>query len=173
MFSPKVSRMKPNDAPGFWCRLLFTSAATKTTAWQLLRDAVDAAGVEKFGADYHKIAKAGQVRMPLRTDMQDRYPPEFVSFVNLKSPGEFPPTVVGRDAQPLMDQTQLYPGCIIRASVSVYAYGGKGTSFTPGIALGLRNIQRLDDGPRLKGARSGGAEFGALNDDNDLDSLIA
>ena len=152
--------------------ILFTEAATKTSAWQLLLDAVDGAGIEKFGPEYLKLAKAGQVRMPLRVDMNDRYPAEFTTFINLKSPEEYPPTTVGRDALPLMDQSLLYSGSIIRASVSVYAYGGKGTSFTPGIALGLRKIQRLDDGPRLKGARSGGAEFGALADD-ELKLLIA
>lgn len=63
-----------------------------------------------------------------------------------------------------MDVNAIYAGCYARLSVDVWAYGREGT-MPPGIKLGLQNVQKLGEGPRLKGARADGSEFGSLPDD--------
>jgi hypothetical protein len=168
LFAPKGSKMRPNDAPSYYARLLVTKETMATPEWKQLLKAIDDEGRAQFGKDYQTLSNAGQLRLPIRHDVAGKgWPTEFVAFFNVKGNADFPPTIVGRDAHPLMEQKQLYPGCIVRLSLGIYAYGGKGTSFSPGIAFGLRNIQKLDDGPRLAGGPSGGSEFGSLPPSND------
>lgn len=40
----------------------------------------------------------------------------------------------------------IYPGCVCRATITFFTYDKKGNQ---GIALGLRNLQKVADGPRL------------------------
>jgi hypothetical protein len=56
---------------------------------------------------------------------------------------------------------EIYPGCYCRATVNVYSYNNKGK----GVALGLRNIQKVKDGPRLDNRASAQEDF-----DDEIDS---
>ena len=60
----------------------------------------------------------------------------------------------------ITDPNVIYPGVIVRASLRIYGYGGKGSPYQPGISFGLNNILKVDDGPRLKTGRPDGSEFG-------------
>lgn len=58
------------------------------------------------------------------------------------------PGVVGKDGSPITaDDDLMYPGCVCIATVTAYAYDRK----SKGIAFGLNNIMRLEDGERLDG----------------------
>jgi hypothetical protein len=174
LFTPRVSKMKPSDAPSYYARLLVSTAAMKQGAWKALETAVHQLGKEHFGPDYAKLAKGGNFRSPIRQDVFGKgWPDDIEAFLNVKSGADYKPVVVGRDAMPIMDQAEIYPGCVVRVSLRLYAYGGKGTSFNPGISFGLNNLQKLSDGPRLATARGDGSEFGKLPDDDDLASLLS
>lgn len=43
------------------------------------------------------------------------------------------------------NEDEIYPGCYCRATVTIYSYDNKGK----GVAIGLRNIQKVKDGARL------------------------
>jgi hypothetical protein len=173
LFTPRVSKMKPNDAPNYYARLLASAATMAHPEWKAMEDAVHQLGKEHFGADYTKLVKGGQFRSPIRRDTDGKgWPDDIDGFLNVKSGADYKPVVVGRDALPIMDQAEIYPGCIVRVTLRIYAYGGKGTSYNPGISFGLNNVQKLGDGPRLATARGDGSEFGKLPDDDDLASLL-
>jgi hypothetical protein len=50
----------------------------------------------------------------------------------------------------------IYPGCFCRATVTVYSYDNEGK----GVALGLMNVQRIKDGPRLDSRTDAAEDFG-------------
>lgn len=57
---------------------------------------------------------------------------------------------------------EIYPGCICRATVTVYAYDNKGK----GVALGLMNLQKIADGARIDGRTNASADFADEEVDN-------
>lgn len=58
------------------------------------------------------------------------------------------PGVVDRTGKPLMDQGDLYPGCIVRLDVNAFPYENSGNK---GVGWGLNNVMVVRDGERLDG----------------------
>jgi hypothetical protein len=56
----------------------------------------------------------------------------------------------------IIDPSEFYSGCFGRASVTFYPYNASGSK---GIACGLNNIQKLEDGERLGGGSSAATDF--------------
>jgi hypothetical protein len=75
-------------------------------------------------------------------------------FINANSNEK--PGVVDADLNPILDPSEFYSGCYGRASITLYAYD---TSGSKGIAAGLNNVQKLEDGQKLGGATSAAADF--------------
>ncbi len=70
-------------------------------------------------------------------------------FINTSTDGNGPaPQVVGPDTQPLMNQNDIYAGCIVHADVNPFPYKNSGNC---GIGWGLNNVMLVSDGPRLDG----------------------
>lgn len=69
----------------------------------------------------------------------------FITLKNTRKPG-----VVGPDAQPLMDQGEIYGGCFGRASFNAFAYDQKANK---GVSLSLINFQKVKDGEPFGGPR--------------------
>jgi len=120
------------------------------------------ATAKKFGADKAKWPK--NMRSPFR-DQADRekggvLPPgyeEGAIFLNLKSLQA--PSVVDQKIQPILEPKDFYAGCYARASISAYAYDMKGNR---GVAFGLRNLQKIDDGESLGGVTKPEDDFEAV-----------
>lgn len=123
-----------------------------------LKKAAKEACFERFGADPKKWPK--NLRDPFRsndekateddTTGKKAYPDGYEEggfFINLKSQ-EKPGLVNGKN-EDIITESDFYAGCYARATVSAYAYGGKDTGFTPGVAFGLRNIQKMAEGEPL------------------------
>ena len=77
------------------------------------------------------------------------------------------PGVVDQYAQPLMDQTKLYAGCIVRADINPFPYKNSGNS---GVGWGLNNIMLVSEGERLDGKKNAEQAFAdvAAKPDDDL-----
>lgn len=58
------------------------------------------------------------------------------------------------------NEDEIYPGCIARATVTVYSYDNKGK----GVSLGLMNLQKIADGERLDSRTDAADDF-----DDDVD----
>lgn len=115
--------------------------------------------VDKWGADSSKWPKP--LRSPFRDQserekagvMPDGYEAGAI-FVNMKSNNR--PGIVDQNRQTVIDESKIYAGCYLRASVRFYAYDNKGNR---GVACGLQNIQFLRDGESLSGRVPAEAEF--------------
>jgi hypothetical protein len=82
-------------------------------------------------------------------------------FFNASSKNK--PGIVDENREPIMSNDEFYSGCYGRASVNFYNFSVSGNT---GIAVGLNNLQKLEDGERLAGGASAEEDFA---DENDLD----
>jgi len=154
-------RLPPNPRPGqeavYGATLVFPVdadlTALKTVAMQALN--------EKFGAEeVAKMLKATppKLRVPFRKDA-DKYDPNkygvFINVSNKQKPG-IVDRYAGPDGKPavLTDLDKIYPGCFVKASLSVYTYDQNGNK---GVAFGLQHLQWWADGERLD-SRSNAAD---------------
>jgi Protein of unknown function (DUF2815) len=156
LFTPKASKLKPDDPPGFYARVLADAKAVKAPEWAEMEKAVKGLGAQSFGgpAKFEALVQAGQFRSPLRRDVIGKgFPDSTVAFLNVKCSRDYPPRILAPDNTEIMDQTLIYPGCIVRVSLRIYAYGGPGTQYPAGISFGLENLKKVADGPRLTNAR--------------------
>ena len=110
-------------------------------------------GISKLGG---KIP--ANLKTPLRDGDIDRPDdPAYANsyFVNANS--TIRPGIVDANLQPIIDSTEFYSGCYGRASIVFYAYNANGNK---GIACGLQNLQKLEDGEPLGGRSRAEDDFG-------------
>ena len=126
-----------------------------------IKTAIDEAkkeGVVKLGG---KIP--ANLKTPLRdgdVDRPDDEADENSYFVNANS--NMKPGIVDKGVQPILDQSEFYSGCYGRASLTFYAYNANGNK---GIACGLQNLQKLEDGEPLGGRTIAEDDFEVVEDD--------
>jgi len=121
-------------------------------------------GLVKFGGK-----TPANLKTPLRDGDTDRPDDEAYAnshFINANS--FIKPGIVDKDVEPILDQTELYSGCYGRASIIFYAYNVNGNK---GIAAGLQNLQKLEDGEPLGGISRPEDDFEAWADDGEEDLL--
>ena len=114
-------------------------------------------GKKKWGGTIPK-----KLKLPLRDGDEEREEDEayqghfFINANSTKKPG-----IVDADLNPIMDKDEFYSGCYGRASINFYPFdaGNKG------IAVGLNNLQKMEDGERLAGGSSAEDDFGSDEDD--------
>ena len=98
------------------------------------------------------------LKTPLR-DGDDERPDdenyEGMMFLNASSTSK--PGIVDADLEKLMDKDEFYSGCYGRASINFYAFSVSGNK---GIAAGLQNLQKTEDGESLSGGASAEDDFG-------------
>lgn len=155
LFTPRA--MNEGDTPKYEATFVFGPDADLSE----IRAAIKAVGEEKWGEKFAGMVKAGKVRLPLRTDWEEKGYPEGSVFFAARRTGEKdgrilpPPGVVSiypdenDPTKPALitDQSKVYAGCIVKGLVSVFAY----TKPSPGITFGLEGLQKIRDGERLDG----------------------
>ena len=71
----------------------------------------------------------------------------------------------------ITDPDEVYCGCKVRATLSVFAYDKAGNR---GISFGLNNVQKLGDGERLDGRLRAEDDFEALeNNASEIDDILS
>jgi len=85
----------------------------------------------------------------------------FITTKNTRKPG-----VVDAQTQPILDESEIYGGCYIRASLKPFAYDVDGSK---GITLYLINVQKVKDGEPFGGDAkvSPENEFDVIDDEQD------
>ena len=78
-------------------------------------------------------------------------------FINANSQRK--PSIVDKDLNPIMTQEEFYSGCYGRASINFYAFNVQ----SKGVAAGLNNLQKLEDGEMLAGGSTADEDFGGDN----------
>lgn len=100
------------------------------------------------------------LKIPLRDgdiDRPDDSAFENMYFVNASTLRK--PSIVDRNLDPIMSKEDFYAGCYGRASINFYAFNVQ----SKGIACGLNNLQKLEDGEMLAGGPSAEDDFGGDN----------
>jgi hypothetical protein len=151
--------------PKYSCSLIIPKSDTKTVrAIQAAIEQAKQEGVSKFGgkipANLKLPLRDGDVERPEDAAYADSY------FVNANSKEK--PGVVDRRRVPVTDPLELYSGCYVRASINFYAFNTNGNR---GVAAGLGNIQKWEDGEPLNGRVRAEDEFDALDAGDDEDFL--
>jgi len=119
-------------------------------------------GKAKFGGKVPKVFKN-----PLRDGDKER--PDDESYENcmfVNANANRKPGVIDQYKKEITDPEEFYSGCYGRASVNFFAFNVAGNK---GVAAGLNNVQKTEDGEKLGGARTSATDdFGAPDDANDL-----
>lgn len=106
------------------------------------------------------------LKLPLRDGDIERPDDEAYAgsyFINATSKTK--PGIVDANLKKLMSQEDFYSGCYGRASLNFYPFDAKGNK---GVACGLNNLQKTEDGQPLSGRASAEDDFGGGSDISDL-----
>lgn len=106
-----------------------------------------------FGGSVPKVLKGGLRDGDTERDT-DRYP-EYAGHMFINANSYMKPDVVDAELNSILDKNEFYSGCYGRVSLTFYPFSGKSS----GIACGLGNLQKLEDGEKLGGASSAAADF--------------
>lgn len=131
--------------PKFSTAILIPKSDTETL--KAIREAVELA--KKNGASKWNGKVPANLKTPLRDGDEERPDDEVYAgcyFLNASSKNR--PGVVDQNVQPVMDANEVYSGCYARVSINFYAFNASGNK---GIAAGLGNVQKLEDGEPLGG----------------------
>lgn len=163
VFEPTA--MQDGQTPKYNVSIIISKSDTKTV--EAIKKAIEAAKE----AGKSKIAdKNGKIPVNLKTPLRDgdEERPDDPAYENsyfINANSERKPGIVGRDLNPIMSRDDFYSGCYGRASINFYAFNIN----SKGIACGLNNLQKLEDGERLAGGPSAEEDFGG---DNAVDDLM-
>lgn len=160
IFKPKLNEL--NGKNEYSLVALFPKGADLSA----LQKAATAAATKKWGADKTKWPK--NIRSPFRdqgerakdVDGKSVLPAGYEAgaiFLTLKSKEK--PGVVDQQVNDIMDESEVYAGCYMKASVNAYAYDEKGNR---GISFGLGNLQKVKDGESLGGRTRAQDDFSAV-----------
>lgn len=160
-FEPQA--MEGSDREKYSVVLLIDKTDKKTL--DKVNNAIQAAiqaGLGKFGGK-----KPATLKLPLRDgDVERPDDPVYEGKFFLSANSDNKPQVVDRNLDPIMDKEDFYSGCYGRASINFYAFNTNGNK---GIACGLNNLQKLEDGERLSGGSTAEEDFGSEPyEDDDL-----
>ena len=164
VFEPTA--MNEGDTPKYNICVLIPKSDTATI--DKIKKAVEAAkeaGKAKLADKNGRIP--ANLKLPLRDGDEERPDdPVFEGhyFINANSMRQ--PSVVDRSLNPIMSRDEFYSGCYGRASINFYAFNVQ----SKGIAAGLNNLQKLEDGEMLAGGSTAEEDFGEDNavQDNDM-----
>ena len=150
VFSPKAAQ--EGATPKYSVSIIIPKSDTETIAKiNKAFEEVKAASAAIFGGAVPKLLKGG-----LRDGDAEKDDAAYANsyFINANSVNK--PGVVDADLNPIIDPSEFYSGCYGRASITFYPYNSNGSK---GIACGLNNIQKTEDGDQLGGGSNAAADF--------------
>lgn len=150
VFAPKAS--VEGGTPKYSVSIIIPKSDKETVAkLQKAFEETKASSAGYFGGSVPKALKGG-----LRDGDMEKEDPAYEGcyFINANSVQK--PGVVDAELNPILDQSEFYSGCYGRASITFYPYNAQGSK---GIACGLNNVQKLEDGEKLGGGTTAAADF--------------
>jgi len=154
-----------DQTPKFGATIVFDADTDLTS----IKEVIAAAGAKKFGGakKFETLLAQGVLHNPLRQN-DEKYPEGswYIGARTDKRPGVVDRTadpqttrarVITVEEQETGNQFEMYPGCLIRISVTCFGYNnvGKGVSFA------LNNVQRMGDAERFDSRVKADDEFDA------------
>jgi len=114
-------------------------------------------GKSKLG----KIPK--DLKTPLRDGDEERDDEAYADSMFINANSNRKPGIVNEDLEEIIEVDEFYSGCYGRVAVNFYAYNvGK----SKGIAAGLQNLQKTEDGEALSGGSTAAQDFGSGDEDD-------
>jgi hypothetical protein len=173
VFEPKegMNGGKPKfGISAIWTPAKFTDK--EKVLWKNILKALDAEAMHRFKKPFKSLPaniKRGLRNGNERPDLEGYG--EGTLFASVTS--KMKPGVIDRDRSEISveenNTEKLYPGCKCRATVTVYGYDNQGK----GLALGLLNLQKVDDGKRLDSRVDAAEDFeDDLGDGEENDNLL-
>lgn len=165
VFEPTA--MNEGDTPKYSICVLIPKSDTATI--DKIKKAIEAAkeaGKAKLADKNGRIPT--NLKLPLRDGDEERPDdPAFEDhyFINANSMRQ--PSIVDRSLNPIMSRDEFYSGCYGRASINFYAFNVS----SKGIAAGLNNLQKLEDGEMLANSSTAEEDFGGENAVQDDDMM--
>lgn len=163
VFEPTA--MNEDDTPKYNICILIPKTDTKTL--EKINKAIEAAkqvGKAKLADKNGKIPS--NLKLPLRDGDDERGDdPAFEGMYFINANSQRKPSIVDKELNPIMEKEEFYSGCYGRASIGFYAFNVS----SKGIAAGLNNLQKLEDGEMLAGGSTAEEDFGGENEwDDDM-----
>lgn len=150
--------------PKYSASIIIPKSDTETL--KLVREAIQGAyeeGQARLKGNGKSVPAISLLKTPLRDGDAER-PDDPVykdsCFVNANSTTA--PGIVDANNKPITDGSGIYSGIRGRVSISFYAFNTNGNR---GIACGLNNIQKLEDGTPLGGHSRAEDDFASADDD--------
>ena len=168
VFEPTA--MNEGDTPKYNVCILINKGdeATLNKISRAIKAAKEA-GKAKLANKNGQLPADAALKLPLRDgDIERSDDPAFSNCYFINANSNRKPTIVDRDLDPIMEQGEFYSGCYGRASINFYAFNVS----SKGIAAGLNNLQKLEDGEALAGGSSAEEDFGGDNAYDESDSLF-
>lgn len=161
VFEPTA--MNEGDTPKYNICVLIPKSDTAII--DKIKKAIEAAkeaGKAKLADKNGKIPS--NLKLPLRDGDDERGDdPAFEGMYFINANSQRKPSIVDKDLNPIMEKEEFYSGCYGRASINFYAFNIS----SKGIAAGLNNLQKLEDGEMLAGGSTVEEDFGGENEWND------
>ena len=160
LFTPRPR--SEGSKPVFSCALLFDKKAQATPEYKAMQQACLKAFKDKFADASMKGAS-----FPFKDAGEKDYAGynEGDTFINPWS--EQRPGIVDAQVQDVIDQSLVYAGMKVRASVAPFAWANSGKK---GVSFGLNHLQLMKDGTRIDGRISASKAFSAIAVEEDADS---
>lgn len=158
--------MNDGETPKYSVCILIPKTDTKTL--DAINKAIEAAKI----AGKAKIAdKNGRIPSTLKSPLRDgdderSDDPVFKGMMFINANSNRKPAIVDKSLNEIMSRDEFYSGCYGRVSLNFYAFNVQ----SKGIAAGLQNLQKLEDGEMLTGGSTAEEDFGGENEwaDDDL-----
>lgn len=143
LFEPRAAQ--DGQEPKYSLSVIIPKSDTKTIAdIQAAVEAAKEAGKGKWGG---KIPK--NLKLPLRDGDIDREDdPNYANCYFFNCSSKRAPGVVNKYNQRILDSSEVYSGCYGRVQVNFYPFASSGNN---GVAVGLQNVQKVEDGEPLGG----------------------
>jgi len=141
--------MQDQDEGKFQCELIFAAGADLSK----LESAIKQAKEDKWGSK-----PPNNLRMPIRNGSdrdKEGYEGEGVKFISPRT-NDKPGVVIGPNRDPCLEPSEVYGGCVVRASVTAFAYD---LPTSKGISFALNNVWKLRDGKPFSGRKTAEQDF--------------
>lgn len=136
----------------FSCSLLFDAEAQATAEWAAIKAEANRVAKEAFGDELAAMVADGRFNSPfINGDKFAVKQPECAGKIVLRLNSKVKPSVVDGSVLPITDDTAIYPGLIVKASINAYPYfpDAQRPMIKHGISFGLGNVQVVAAGTPL------------------------
>lgn len=121
--------------------------------------------VEKWGSDKTKWPKG--LRLPFKSG-DEKNLENYKGMTVLECRSKQKPGLVNQKREDIIDETEIYSGCWMRATVTPFIYDVQGNR---GVSFGLNSLQKVKDDTAFSGRSNAKDDFEELEELNDVDSV--